>query len=107
MPLVVDALAAVRLARLAADDELTSALRAEVVHAAATPGVRPMVGAVAGFVMRVLPCPWCLGVWAALTVVTARSVSPRAGGALVRSLAVAEIVGRVRSHELGRGASRT
>ena len=87
--LLVDGLAAWRLAVLIRQDDIADPARLALEQAA---------GRIAGgggerFVRDLLACHWCTTVWSAAVVVTARKVSPRVGGAAVRVLAVSAIAG--------------
>ncbi len=84
MTILGDALAAYRLAVLAAADTITDPVRARLEDDATRPGLQ---GDAAATVLYVLGCPWCLGIWASLAVGLLHRVAPW----LVRTLAVSAI----------------
>lgn len=87
-------LAALRVARLAADDDITEPVRSDVTMLMVTGTRRQRAGA--AFVVDMLRCPWCVTVWGAIVVVLLEQCG-RPGRLLVRILAVAEAAGTVRS----------
>jgi hypothetical protein len=82
--LTVTVLAALRLARLAADDTITAPLRDRLASS-----TRPA----AGWLLDMLACPWCVTVWSsAAATLLVRRARP---AAIV--LAAAEAAGRARA----------
>lgn len=105
--LVVDALAAARLTRLAVADKITEPVRDRWIEAAYTAAGRaeqhrrdadqfgwsdvvacdpnpPRLAYLA-------TCPWCAGVWISAAVVAVRRAAPRAWTPVAAALAVAEL----------------
>lgn len=82
MALVVDALATYRLTRLIVEDRIAERPRAAL--RARSP-----------FLDELLACSWCTSVWAAVGVVVARQVAPRAWEPLARVLALSAVAGLV------------
>jgi hypothetical protein len=108
--LLVDGLAAARLAKLVTSDYITAEAREAVIVqaysdadrtlAAPAPGVREL-GALPDEdpeppkAAVLVTCPWCVGMYVAAGVVAARAVAPRLWGPVARVLAVAAIAGEL------------
>ncbi len=80
MSLLVDALACFRLVRLLREDALLDAPRSALTARSV-------------FADELLGCAWCTSVWAAVGVVVAHQVAPRAWEPLARALALSAVVG--------------
>lgn len=81
--LAVDVLATMRVTRLMREDDITAPLRDWVAD-------RSELGyPIAGWVDRMLACPWCASVWAAAAVQAARQIHP----AIPRMFAAAQVTG--------------
>lgn len=104
-PLLVDAVAAYRLTKLATDDVITAPIRDRLVAAAyrrAEDEVPPDADVdvpndwtsfaigdpVAPKMATLLTCRWCAGMWISLGIVAARRVAPRAWAPLADALAL-------------------
>lgn len=115
LALLVDALAAYRLTKLATDDSITEGPRAAIVHAAyagrplpepyewrqdlgrfvvVTDGVHVVPAAdvvidtdLPPKVAELVTCRWCAGMWLSAGVVAAARLAPRAWRPLARALA--------------------
>lgn len=86
--LVVDGLAAARLARLVTTDALTAPLRRRVRWAVGDGHLPEMAE-------TFIDCSWCVTVWTAAAVMVARTCAPRAWEPVARALAVSMVAGRV------------
>jgi Protein of unknown function (DUF1360) len=76
MSLALDALAAFRLWRLAARDELTADLRERweaFAYAHLSPPAEPGHGQPVPKAIVLVGCPWCLGFWLTIAVVALRN----------------------------------
>lgn len=102
--LLVDAVAAYRLTKLATDDVITAPIRDRLVAAAYRReeiSVPPDVSVpndwtayaigdpVAPKIATLLTCRWCAGMWIGAGVVAARRLAPRAWAPVAEALAVA------------------
>lgn len=89
--LLVDALATYRLARLVTTDTLppAKAFRAAIIRRYGPESA----------VAELVHCPWCVGVWAAAGVVTARRIAPRMWDPVATGLALAAAAGWLASRE--------
>lgn len=118
MTLLVDALAGYRLTRLITADVITEPLRGAVIRAAyvrqdgpnlaadledSTPGdtwtQRANDDPYAPTLARFITCPWCVGVWVAAGVVTARRVAPGPWAPVAEAATVAAAAGLIASWE--------
>lgn len=104
LELLVDALAAYRLTRLATADVISEPWRRRVVDRLVEDGPETEEAVVAATaqevvdalpdppkVARLLTCRWCAGVWIAGGVVAARAAAPRAWDPVARALALAAV----------------
>lgn len=103
LELVVDALAAYRLTRLASKDTITLPIRAAIIRAAYaardgshTSGLtdaeweqRVFLNDDPPKIAELVTCRWCTGMWVAFGVLAARTVAPRAWSPVARALACA------------------
>jgi hypothetical protein len=85
--LVVDALAAYRMTRLASIDTFPAAVavRDRISRWARTSG-HPAID-------EFVHCPWCIGFWIAAAVVVTRTRSTRAWDPIARTLAISAVAG--------------
>lgn len=91
MELIVNALAAVRLARLIRFDTIAAPARNWLFGLTAWGTTPRSVHRAAWRAQQAIGCPWCVTVWTALVVVVVRRTPARR---LVDALAVAELAGR-------------
>lgn len=82
--LVTDALAVFRLTRLVTTDAIMQPARDAIQG-------RP-------FVREVTSCDWCLSVWVAFGVVTARAICPRVWRPIAQALAFSTVAGLIAEH---------
>lgn len=82
MTWLVDALAVARLTRLATRDSITHPLRRAAI-------VR------SDLADDLLSCPWCVSIWMAGAVITARVTVPRLWSPVAQLLAASEIAGLI------------
>ena len=87
---IVDGLAAHRLARLITTDVITSPLREAVLDRVwpSREGDEPRVA-------TLITCPWCVGVWCALVALVARKVAPTLWRDAAHVLAAASLAGGI------------
>lgn len=86
MTLLADALATARLTRLVTKDDITDRLRWPIIRRSAD-------GRLPAWCGEFIRCPWCVGMWAAAGVITARTIAPRAWRPLAAVLACSEVAG--------------
>ena len=96
MHLIIDALAAYRIARLIVDDSIFDDARDTAVGWMAQPSSGKTANRLAEPIAD--GCYWCVGVWTAAGVVAARRFAPRAWAPIARVLATSTIVGVVAQH---------
>jgi hypothetical protein len=87
--LAVDALATVRLTRLAMDDDVTQPIR-DWLQGQEDAG-RQWAGTVNG----ALDCPWCTSVWAGLAVAGLRRLVPKVWAPIAEGLAWSLVTGEL------------